>query len=186
MPTIHSISTLIERLARILQNDAHTGGLKPTQWEVLRYLSRANQFSRMPSAVTTYLGMTKGTVSQTISALERKGLIAKEVSRRDKRIAQLSVTRAGRKLLLDDPVQRIADAMTALNPGEQEQLTQLLKKALRESLRSRGGKTFGACHSCRHFDRGSRNGRPHRCMLLDVALSESDSQKICVEHESHR
>ena len=46
------LSHLIERLARVLQNDGHCDGLKPTQWEVLRYLSRANRFSCTPGAVT--------------------------------------------------------------------------------------------------------------------------------------
>ncbi|HIP78057.1 MAG TPA: MarR family transcriptional regulator, partial [Kiloniellaceae bacterium] len=65
MDTADDLGLLLERLARVLQNEAHSEGLKPTQWEALRYLSRANRFSRTPSGVTAYLGMTKGTVSQT-------------------------------------------------------------------------------------------------------------------------
>ena len=48
MTSSQDMPVLLERLARVLQNEAHTGGLKPTQWEALRYLARANRFSRTP------------------------------------------------------------------------------------------------------------------------------------------
>ena len=41
---LSSSAHLLERLARLVHNDAHVDGLKPTQWESLRYLARANRF----------------------------------------------------------------------------------------------------------------------------------------------
>jgi len=73
------IAALIERIGRLLSTDAHAAGLLPVQWEVLRYLRRANRFSRTPAALTAYLGLTKGTVSQTLRALEGRGLVRKRV-----------------------------------------------------------------------------------------------------------
>lgn len=72
MRSVDDILILLERIGRVLQNDGHSEGLKPTQWEALRYFARANRFSRSPSALTAYLGMTKGTVSQTVGALEKR------------------------------------------------------------------------------------------------------------------
>ena len=66
----------LERLARIMRAREHEGGLNPAQWEALRYLSRANRFSDSPGALTRYLGATKGTISQTLMALERKHFCA--------------------------------------------------------------------------------------------------------------
>ena len=66
----------LERLTRLMRAGEHEGGLNPAQWEALRYLSRANRFSNSPIALTRFLGSTKGTISQTIKALERKGFIA--------------------------------------------------------------------------------------------------------------
>ena len=105
---MNNIAILLERIGRVLQNDAHTHGLKPTQWEALRYLGRANKFSRSPSAVTAYLGMTKGTVSQTLAALERKGLIEKSSDPADKRNIHINLTSAGDELLEEDPVRQFA------------------------------------------------------------------------------
>ena len=61
----------LERLARLMRAREHEDGLNPAQWEALRFLSRANRFSNAPGALTRYLGATKGTVSQTLMALER-------------------------------------------------------------------------------------------------------------------
>ena len=59
------VAALIERLGRLTTTEAHAEGLLPVQWEVLRYLDRANRYSRTAVALTAYLGITKGTVSQT-------------------------------------------------------------------------------------------------------------------------
>ena len=50
------IAALIERIGRLLTADSHASGLLPVQWEVLRYLRRANRFSRTLAALTAYLG----------------------------------------------------------------------------------------------------------------------------------
>ena len=59
---------LIERLGRLLQTEEQETGLNPAQWQALRFLGRANRFSRTPATVADYLGSTRGTVSQTLIA----------------------------------------------------------------------------------------------------------------------
>ena len=76
---------LIERLARIVSGAGHSNAMKPAQWDALRYVSRANRFSRTPGALTAYLGVTKGTVSQTLMSLERAGLVSKTIDAADRR-----------------------------------------------------------------------------------------------------
>jgi DNA-binding MarR family transcriptional regulator len=93
----------LERLTRLIRADEHTGDLNPAQWSALRYLSRCNRFSNAPAALTRYLGATKGTVSQTLIALERKGLIEKSVRPGEARSVILSLTEEGEKRLLADP-----------------------------------------------------------------------------------
>ncbi len=177
------IPVLLERLSRVLQNEAHAEGLKPTQWEALRYLARANRFSRSPSAVTAYLGMTKGTVSQTLNALERKGLIRKKSDPADKRNLRLELTARGAALLKRDPMDGLTAAAARLNANERRQLSDGLEKTLRAALRRRGGRPFGVCKTCRFFRKNAKQGAPHRCGLLEVPLSAEDSEQICVEQE---
>ena len=70
MTETHRALELMERLSRLVGQTGHAHGMKPAQWDALRYLARANRFSRTPGALTAYLGATKGTVSQTVIALE--------------------------------------------------------------------------------------------------------------------
>jgi len=180
----HPIPVLLERLARILHNDAHKEGLKPTQWEALRYLARANRFSRSPGAVTAYLGMTKGTVSQTLNALERKALIKKTTDPADKRNIHIKITPAGRKALRHDPTASLAAAIGQLNGADKAFLSDKLKFVLLTMLRERGGRPFGACKTCQHFKRSAAEGKPHFCSLLREPLSDADGEAICVEQEA--
>lgn len=184
MKTADDLGLLLERLARVLQNEAHSEGLKPTQWEALRYLGRANRFSRTPSGVTAYLGMTKGTVSQTLNALERKGLVAKRSDPQDRRQVALALTAKGRRLLARDPIDALLRGAVKLSAEQRQSLAQSLQQLLTETLRHRGGRPFGLCRTCRHFSAGDPAGSPHRCRLLEVPLTEEDGGLICAEQEA--
>lgn len=173
-------SLLLERLARILQNDTHQHGLKPAQWEALRFLARANRFSSNPSALTAYLGVTKGTVSQTILALEKKGLVEKSSSPGDRRAVCLSLTAQGKALIEADPLLAI-DAHAGEMGGD---LQDMLEKLLQEMLQARGGRPFGLCKDCVHFQRDAGGGRPHFCGLLTEPLNDEDSGSICFEQQA--
>ncbi len=181
-----SIAPLIERLSRILQNDTHAHGLKPAQWEALRYLARANRFSRSPSALTAYLGLTKGTVSQTLQALDRKGLIRKTVADGDRRSVKLDLMKSGEKLLADDPMADLGSSIADMPKAVREELGTSLERLLKGMLDARGGRPFGACHTCRHLCQDHGEGAPHYCGLLKQSLSTDDIGRICMEQETAR
>src|SRR3546814_1620435 len=83
------IADLLDRLGRYLRSREHAGDLNPVQWEALRYLAQANRYSVNPSALTEFLGSTKGTVSQTLIVLESKGLISRDADPGDRRQLRL-------------------------------------------------------------------------------------------------
>jgi len=171
---------LIERLGRVLRGSDHEGGLQPAQWQALRYLARANRFSRTPAALAAYLGSTRGTVSQTLIALEAKGLLTKTPHLKDGRSVTLDLTSAGRQLLAQSAVHELAGDIAA--SADAETLARELDNALREALRRRGQQAFGVCRTCRHFRAHVREGKaPHHCSLLDERLSEPEAALICVE-----
>lgn len=184
MSSVDDILILLERIGRVLQNDGHSEGLKPTQWEALRYFARANRFSRSPSALTAYLGMTKGTVSQTVSALEKKGLVEKATGDADRRLVRIELTAKGQKLLSRDPLEALASSFSRLPASQRQDLKDELGAFLRSTLRQRGGRPFGACKTCRYFQKNASGGAPHKCGLLQEPLSSTDSELVCVEHEA--
>lgn len=173
---------LIERLDRLARKGDDGAGLNPAQWEALRYIARANRFSRNPAALADYLGSTRGTVSQTLIALEQKGLIERIPSTRDRRSIDLVLTRAGTATLHEDPVQQLAADIAAATGGVAEQLANSLRATLARAIVRNDGKPFGVCRTCRHFRQGVK-GKNHHCALLNAALSEADSEAICIEQE---
>jgi DNA-binding MarR family transcriptional regulator len=122
----------LERLTRLIRADEHTGDLNPAQWSALRYLSRCNRFSNAPAALTRYLGATKGTVSQTLIALQRKGLIEKSARPGEARSVVLSITEEGERRLQADPW-RILDELLGRRHEEQEQAVCHICKAARQA-----------------------------------------------------
>src|SRR3546814_10986237 len=72
------------------------------------YTTLFRSFSRTPGALAAWLGQTKGTVSQTVGALERKGLVERTGDPDDRRLVRLSLTEAGHAMLGRAP-ESIAD-----------------------------------------------------------------------------
>ena len=175
------IAALIERIGRLLSTDAHAAGLLPVQWEVLRYLHRANRFSRTPAALIAYLGLTKGTVSQTLKVLEGKGLVQKRVDPGDRRRKRLSLSHAARRLLEEDPLAETAAATRRLAGPQREALARALESILSARLQARKRQPFGQCRDCRYFARQHAGGAPHYCLLLQEPLAEEESSSICHE-----
>ena len=178
-PTTH----LLERLSRLIQNEAHANGLKPVQWEILRFLRLANRFSRTPSAVTAYLNLTKGTVSQSLNALETKQLVTKEPVAGDRRRLSLALTAAGREMLAGDPMDALDTAVRNVEAARGEDMSGGLRAVLSDLLRRRGGRAFGVCRTCRHYRPEPGAASQARCALLNEALTPADSEAICVEHD---
>lgn len=174
---------LIERLARLIRAARRRHAeLDPVHWETLRYLARANRYSRNPTALTRYLAATKGTVSQTVAALERRAFLAREPDDRDRRGVRLALTPAGRRLIARDP---LATALDRLANTDLAQLEDGLTDLLAAVQRANDHQPFGMCQRCRHFrrdDASGERGGPHRCGLTGEPLSELESTLICAEH----
>ena len=181
-----SVAALMDRLSRAVQRAQYAGGLNPAQWEALRYIARANRYSRSPSAVAEYLGATKGTVSQTLKALEHKGCIVRNPSRGDRRAVELGLTQAGRKALLRDPLVDIGAAVEA--GGDQlAGIAGVLGGLLRGLQRSGGMREFGQCSQCAQLCRDCATagaGGPHLCGVTGDALSEDETAQLCVNYEA--
>lgn len=176
---------LINRLDRLSRNMGPSEGLNPAQRDALRYLARANRFSRTPAALAEYLGSTRGTVSQTLIALEQKGHVSRTPCDTDRRSVRLSLTPTGMEVLDTDPILALAaDLATAAGP-DLSSLVTTLRAVLAQNIARNDRRPFGVCYSCRHFRKstGSTDGLPHHCALLNEALSEADSRQICAEQE---
>jgi DNA-binding MarR family transcriptional regulator len=184
-PLAATAAQLIDRLDRLVRSGESRHGLNPAQWEALRYLTRANRFSRTPAALAEYLGSTRGTVSQTLIALEQKGYVARVQSSRDKRSIDLDLTERAHAELSGDPLNELASDIAASQSADLDVVVMLLQKTLSRALARNGGRPFGVCHTCRHFERSTaRSGSYARCRLLGEPLNREDSLAICIEQEA--
>lgn len=176
---------LIDRLERLARAGERIGGLNPAQWEALRYLARANRFSRTPAALADYLASTRGTVSRTLASLESKGYVSRSSSARDGRSVEFALTPEAKKALRGDPLHSIAHDIEQATGGNAADILESLRRTLRSAIARNEGRAFGGCFSCRHFRSGIRpeSRTPHHCALLDAPLSDADSRAICVEQE---
>jgi DNA-binding MarR family transcriptional regulator len=181
------IANLLERLGNLMRaNERSLGlehGLQPVHVQVLSYLSLCNRHSNTPVSVTEFLGVTKGTVSQSVNVLEHKGLITKSPDAKDGRIVHLNVTEAGRRFIESEIHQQ--DMLTTLEEmpyGDRQNLAELLTNLLIGLQHRNGGRMFAECPTCRYFHKYAF-GDAHQCGLTLEPLSDEDSAKICREYE---
>ena len=183
--TGHMIVWPIERLARLIRAREHDQDLNPAQREALRFLARANRFSNSPGALSRYLGATKGTVSQTLMALARKGYITKAAREGSVKSVSLTLTEKGREALSRDPWASLAQAAEDLGGKTRRRMRRGLEDLLERELARAGLARFGVCSTCRCFRERGRDGDargPHLCMAFEEALTREDASLICVDH----
>ena len=175
---------LIERISNLLRSEARKKyaalGLHPVHVQVLEYLATCNRFSDTPAAVADYLGLTKGTVSQSLQVLERKGYIEKSQDSQDGRVVHLALSLIGTTLLDElKPLDVFAQAQHALSTQHFTSIESALNSILTELQKANNAKSFGVCSSCVNFIQRDNHTL---CNLTQLALSPSDAKKICREH----
>ncbi|WP_428698042.1 MarR family winged helix-turn-helix transcriptional regulator [Stappia sp.] len=170
---------LLERLARLQAAGDWADDLNPTQWTALSYLARANRFSRAPSQVADYLAATRGTVSQTLKALARKGLVEEAASDGDRRSISYEITAEGQAALSRQRV--LGEALAVLPEARVAALADGLSDLVATLIEARGGRGFGLCRTCRHHRPAGVEGAGH-CRLLDLPLAPHEADRICHEH----
>lgn len=176
---------LIERMSALIRSEERKKcavlGLQAVHLQALNYISRCNKYSDTPAALTNYLGMTRGTVSQTLSLLEKKGYIKKTSDTHDRRIVHLALLPEGRTTLEKArPAELFIKAATLLEKnGDISGYETLFANALTALQKANRSQSFGLCRTCHYF---TTTGNGFLCGLTKQPLSQSDSEKICQEH----
>lgn len=173
------LTRLLDRVGRMARGLQYSHGLNPAQWDSLRFVARANQLSRTPGGLAAFLGTTKGTASQTLKALEKKGYVRRVADPADKRVRHLAITEAGEALLNDDPLNCLDIAVRSLPPQLSDSLASALSHLCGEMQNRCGGKDFGVCTRCEHYE-GETSSGSMRCGFKKIELPCTDVGKLCV------
>lgn len=180
------IQELLDRISSLLASETRgllmASGLQPVQFDALYYLSNCNRYSDTPKSVAEFLGLTKGTVSQSLKALEGKGLIIKSTDLNDKRRTHIEVTAKGLKLIDKfSPSKILQQYSQQTTTKTQHALIGELTSLLSGIQQSQGNRTFGKCFTCVHNIRLTKTD--FLCGLTKEPLAAKETQLICAEHE---
>lgn len=175
---------LIERIGNLLRLEEReagkSDGLQPVHIQVLEYLALCNRFSNTPLSLSRYLGISKGTVSQSLMVLENKGLISKSQDKHDRRVIHLSLTDAGKNVVKTVFTnQHWSNTCEQLPAQQRERMAEDLSQLLQALIQQRGASSFGVCRTCKHF---AYTCGVYHCELLHIDLQASETAKLCHEH----
>jgi DNA-binding MarR family transcriptional regulator len=177
------VAEMVLHLGRMASRDGLVEGLTPAQWAALRYIARANRFSRTPSAFAAFHGTTRGTASQTIKSLESHGYLTRIWSEVDRRSCQLVLTDKARAIFVNDNFEALVRAADALPPSVRGHFVSTLQRMLHQVARERGASTFGTCTSCEHLegdDCGREGQAPYACGFVGEPLLLKELDDLCI------
>jgi DNA-binding MarR family transcriptional regulator len=179
-----------ERIALVLRTDlwaaAGEAGLNPAQAQVLDLLA-ARPPGLRPKDIAAHLGVSAASVADTLGALVRKGLVARQADPADARAVTLRPTAEGLRAqrAIAAAASRVAAALAELTPAEQANLLLAQVKLVR-SLQVAGAiPVQRLCVTCRHFRPNAHPGaaHPHHCAFVNAAIGTEDLRLDCGEHE---
>ncbi|MBW7965429.1 MarR family winged helix-turn-helix transcriptional regulator [Bradyrhizobium sp. BR 10261] len=182
---------LLGQVARILWFEGTKHGMRDREWMALRFLFRANRFSRTPSALASYVGTTRGTASFIIGELERLGYVERTRSSKDKRSVMLSVTQQGKKFLARDPVNGLVDAFAVLDDDSKLRFRDTLRHVLDQADAAEQRPHSDICKRC-IFLREDRTASENKstveftCRLFRAPIAEAEIELLCTSFEHHR
>jgi MarR family transcriptional regulator, organic hydroperoxide resistance regulator len=148
--------------------------LQVVHLEILQYLSICNRYSDTTQAIAEYLGLTKGSVSQSLAHLEANALIVRKQDAFDKRVFHLALTAEG-----VTATQRMQAAIHMSVPEPERFLFEARLASLQKQNGLRG---FGICETCRFNQHPSQN--VFVCGLTNEKLKRPEIDKICREHQA--
>ena len=162
-------------------------GLNPTQGEVLaRVAARPERAADLAAA----LGISHASLSDTVSALDRKGLVRRRPDPDDGRARRVAATDAGKVMAARMPEAPAAleDAITGLAEAERGALLRALVLIICSLQEARAIPVQRMCLTCRHFRPHVHDdpARPHHCAFVDAAFGDAALRLECADHETAR
>ncbi|WP_248304960.1 MarR family transcriptional regulator [Devosia sp. FKR38] len=185
------IQSGLERVATAMRADdwasARAADVNPAQLAVLSALDgRATGLA--VREIAGQLGVSQPSATESISALERKGLVHRQRDAADARSVRVLSTPAGAAALAAAQAARSVggQAVGALAPAQQQDLLVALVAMIRQLQDSGALPIQRMCVSCRHFRPNAHADahRPHHCTFVDAAFGTQDLRMDCHEHET--
>lgn len=182
----------LAKLGGVLRAKAWEGaaprGLNPTQAQILVLLLRVDRRGLSLSGLADQLGVSQPTASDSVAALDRKGLVAKKTRPEDGRRLSVTLTRKGRTTAQEIalwPNDLIA-CVDHLSEDQQATLLRLLAEVVRAMVVSGQVAPARTCLTCRFFVQDAHPDpvNPHHCAFADAPFGDLNLRVDCQDHEA--
>lgn len=181
----------LERLATVMRatdwQNARALHVNPAQFAILKLLD-TRPFGLSVKDLAALLLVSQPSATDSIAALERKGLVEKRPDPADLRSVRILATENGRAALAagEDASGPVGRAASALPPVAQQQML-LSLIAMIAQLQDAGAIPIQRmCVDCRYFSPFAHDDadNPHHCHFVDAAFGQRDLRIDCREHET--
>lgn len=167
--------------------DGTRQGLRHRDWMALRFLARANRFSRTPSALAQFVGVTRATVSQMVKDLEGRGYLERRRSPKDKRSVSLAVTPQGKRILAGDPIKPLVDSIFAIELGANK-FRDILRQVLNGLDSAQHSHHADTCRDCIFLgakapELPSNMQAEFACRFFRAAIAKDEIDLLCFNFE---
>jgi DNA-binding MarR family transcriptional regulator len=181
---VASLEKISQAFRVLLWQESRDFALSPIQVQVLIFLLYHSEEKRKVSYLAAEFNMTKATISDTIKALDQKGLIRKAYEPNDTRSYIMHLTEKGREIAKKTSLftREIHAPVDQLHADDKETLLLSLLNIIRH-LNKAGVITIQRmCMTCAYYQ-PSENGQKHFCKLLNQNLQVTDLRIDCPEYE---
>ncbi len=162
----------------LLWNISKKSIISPLQLQILYYIEHNN--IKLPSELSEELEISKATVSESLSNMQKKGLIKKERNHKDKRKYQIILTEKAYQLLeeLKNRDKILLKALNQIDEDAKLNFYKVLKQLIKELINSGIIKRAKICYKCQNFQ--IIDGKFY-CKFLGQFITEDDIRLNCPE-----
>jgi DNA-binding MarR family transcriptional regulator len=160
-------------------------GINPTQAQILTCIYDGGPW--LPAShISASLGVSRASMSDSLSSLESKSLIKRKANREDSRSVLFALTPKGSKIAKELVIwpQAAVSGLDGLATQEKATLLGLLLKTIRGLQVARKIPVAKMCITCTYFrpDRYPDSSEPHHCNLVGKPFGDAALRVHCPEH----
>lgn len=178
----------LERLALVMRADARRNaaalGINAAQDAILRLLLSRHQGMRVQQ-IANHLKVSQPAITDSLSALERKGLAQRLPDPGDGRATLVNPARSIRTRNSRAQSSHAAAAIAELSEDEQTSLLTTLIKLIRSLQLQNAIPPQRLCVTCKYFRPHVHQDAhaPHHCAFVDAAFGDSALRLDCRDHQ---
>ena len=180
-----SLERISEAFRVLLWDESKKNSLSPIQVKILIFLLFHSKAQCKVSYLAKEFNMTKATISDSIKALHRKGLIIKENDANDTRSYIISLSDEGMVIARQSSVfaKPFEKTLEEMNISKKEIILDGLLNLIANLNKAEVITIQRMCTTCSNYLSGSSS---HYCKLLELELKTNELRIDCNEHTSYK